>query len=431
MDDALKCFLQREYQFSPKVLELVDRVEADIQPLLSKVDHIAMYNQAKMLKGFHDVGINESHFMGTTGYGYDDLGREALGEVYAKVFKAEDALVRAQIVSGTHAIASCLFGILRPGDEVVYLTGKPYDTFEEVIGIRGNQSGSLMEWGVRYNHLDLTPEGKVDIENIAKVIKPTTKMVVLQRSRGYAWRPSLTIDDIAEILNICYEISPDIVSLVDNCYGEFAEIQEPTEVGADLIAGSLIKNPSGGIAPMGGYVCGKKKYVDQVANWLTAPGLGREVGASANAHRLFYQGFFLAPEVAAGAMKGAILASGLYQTLGFDVLPAPDVKRGDIVQAIRFEDEDKLIAFCQGIQMGSPVGAIYLPIPADQPGYNDKIIMASGSFIQGSSIELSADGPLRPPYIAYLQGGLTYDYAKLGIAIATNHMYQKGLLDIE
>lgn len=400
--------------FSHKLLKIKEEVIAGSQPLFAKVDEIAEKNTLKVLEAMRSCHVSEAHFNTTTGYAYDDIGRKKLEELYAKVFGAERALVRTQFVSGTHALATVLFGILRPGDGLVSLTGKPYDTMQTVIGYDNPSPGSLKEFGVRYDELPMV-DGKVDIPNIKYKIKPETKMVLIQRSRGYSMRSPLSIQDISEICAEVKRVKMDCICFVDNCYGEFVDTMEPTQAGADIMAGSLIKNAGGGIAPTGGYIVGKSKYVELASYRLTAPGMGDELGASLANNRLLFQGYFLAPHVTAQAIKGAIFAAGVFAKLGYKTLPLPTDVRGDIIQAVELGTAEKLIAFCGGIQKYSPVDSFASPEPWDMPGYADKIIMAAGTFVQGASIELSADAPMRAPYNVYLQGGLTFEHAVIGI----------------
>ena len=426
----LKQIYQESLQFHPELLRKAQEAEEQVKSYWEEIDQIAHYNQIKVLKAFQNSRISDYHFSGSTGYAYGDIGREGLEEVYAKVFGAEKALVRLQISSGTHAIALCLYGILRPGDELLSLTGSPYDTLEEVLGTRGEGYGNLQEWGVIYKKVELTKEGKLDLAAIEKNITSKTRMVLLQRSRGYTWRPSLRIEQIQEAVDLVKKINKQIVFFVDNCYGEFAQILEPTQVGVDLMAGSLIKNPGGGIAPTGGYVVGKEEYVKMAAARLTAPGVGEKVGATLGLGRLLYQGFYLAPHVVSESLKGAIFTARLFKNLGFQVSPEPNEQRADIIQAIQTKTPEGLIAFCQGLQEFSPVDSHVRPQPAHQPGYGDRVIMAAGAFIQGASIELSADGPLREPYIAYLQGGLTKEQVKIGVLGAVQKMLNEGLIKL-
>lgn len=422
--------LKSDFGISESVIKLAKSVDKDIEDAIADIEATREYNQLKVIKAFQKNNVSDSHFSGTTGYGYDDRGREVLDSVYARVFKAQDALVRHQIVSGTQALALCLYGVLRPGDELLSITGKPYDTLEEVIGIRGEGGGSLKEFGIDYRQVDLKPDGELDFDSISRSISDRTKMVYIQRSRGYGWRPSIKINDMGRIIEKVKGLKKDAVILVDNCYGEFVEDKEPTEVGADLVAGSLIKNPGGGLAPTGGYIAGKESYVQQAAYRLTSPGLGKKVGSTLGQNRLMFQGLFMAPHVVAESLKGAVFCSALMQKLGFEVSPLPSEKRGDIIQAIRFKNSDNLIAFCQGIQKGSPIDAYVTPEPWDMPGYDSPVIMAAGAFIQGASIELSADAPIKPPFTAYMQGGLVYEHVKLGVMTAIQMMMDKGIINI-
>lgn len=400
--------------FSKKILDLKQEVLKETQPLFQHVDEIAEANTLKILDAMRECKVSDAHFNTTSGYAYDDIGRGKLEELYAKIFGAERALVRTQFVSGTHALATVLFGILRPGDELVSLTGKPYDTMQTVIGYDNPSPGSLKEFGVLYNELPMI-DGKVDMEGIKNIITDKTKMVEIQRSRGYSMRNPLSIEDIRTITAEVHRIKPDCICFVDNCYGEFVDTLEPTQVGADIMAGSLIKNPGGGIAPTGGYIVGKDKLVELASYRLTAPGMGDELGASLANNRLLFQGLFLAPHVVAQAIKGALFAAGMFAKLGYKTLPRPTDVRGDIIQAIELGSAEKLIAFCGGIQKYSPVDSYAAPEPWDMPGYADQIIMAAGTFVQGASIEFSADGPMRAPYNVYLQGGLTFEHAVIGV----------------
>lgn len=423
-------YLKDEFGISDRVLEIADSAIKEIAPVLEGIDSVREFNQYKVIKAMQNNKLSDSHFGGTTGYGYDDRGREVLDNVYKVVFKAEDALVRHQIVSGTHALAICLFGNLRPQDELLVVTGKPYDTLEEVIGLRGEGGGSLKEFGVSYRQMDLLKDGSIDYQSIGSAINSKTAMVLIQRSRGYEWRPALSIDEIEKAIGIIKSIKSDIVVLVDNCYGEFVEDREPVEVGADLVAGSLIKNPGGGLAPTGGYVAGRKECVEKAAYRLTTPGLGKHVGASLGHNRLMFQGLFMSPHVVAESLKGAVFCAAVMETLGFDTSPKVNDKRGDIIQAVRFNNPDSLIAFCQGIQKGSPVDSFVTPEPWEMPGYDSPVIMAAGAFVQGSSIELSADAPIKPPYTAYMQGGLVFEHVKLGVLISIQKMLEKGIIKI-
>ena len=400
--------------FSKKITDLKREVLKESEPLFAHIEDVAEANTLKVLDAMRECRVSDAHFNTTTGYAYDDIGRGKLEELYAKIFGAERALVRTQVVSGTHALATVLFGILRPGDELVSLTGKPYDTMQTVIGYDNPSPGSLKEFGVLYNELPMVA-GKVDMAHIKDVITDKTKMVEIQRSRGYSMRSPLSIEDIRAITTEVHRIKPDCICFVDNCYGEFVDYEEPTQAGADIMAGSLIKNPGGGIAPTGGYIVGRDDLVELASYRLTAPGMGDELGASLSNNRLLFQGLFLAPHVVSQAIKGAIFAAGMFAKLGYKTLPLPTDVRGDIIQAIELGSADKLIAFCGGIQKYSPVDSFAAPEPWDMPGYADKIIMAAGTFVQGASIEFSADGPLRAPYNVYLQGGLTFEHAIIGI----------------
>ena len=400
--------------FSKKITDLKREVLKESEPLFAHIEDVAEANTLKVLDAMRECRVSDAHFNTTTGYAYDDIGRGKLEELYAKIFGAERALVRTQFVSGTHALATVLFGILRPGNELVSLTGKPYDTMQTVIGYDNPSPGSLKEFGVLYNELPMVA-GKVDMAHIKDVITDKTKMVEIQRSRGYSMRSPLSIEDIRAITTEVHRIKPDCICFVDNCYGEFVDYEEPTQAGADIMAGSLIKNPGGGIAPTGGYIVGRDDLVELASYRLTAPGMGDELGASLSNNRLLFQGLFLAPHVVSQAIKGAIFAAGMFAKLGYKTLPLPTDVRGDIIQAIELGSADKLIAFCGGIQKYSPVDSFAAPEPWDMPGYADKIIMAAGTFVQGASIEFSADGPLRAPYNVYLQGGLTFEHAIIGI----------------
>ncbi|MBP2659971.1 MAG: Aluminum resistance family protein [Firmicutes bacterium] len=400
-------------KFSEEILEIRKQALLQASSLFARVDEISEKNTTRVLEIFRNHRVSDYHFRTTSGYAYNDAGREKLEEVWADICGAEKALVRTQFVSGTHALATVLFGLLRPGHELLSLTGAPYDTMQTVIGHTCCSPGSLKEFGIGYSELPMIDSG-VDIKNIARAMKPNTKMVLIQRSRGYSMRAPLTIHDIKELCAYVKKIDPECICFVDNCYGEFVDILEPTAVGADIMAGSLIKNPGGGIAPTGGYIVGKKELVEQTAYRMTAPGIGSELGASLVDNRLLFQGMFMAPHTTAQAVKGAIFASVFFSLLGYKTLPLPNEERSDIIQAIQLDSPEKLIAFCQGIQKYSPIDAHVRPEPSAMPGYQDAIIMAAGTFVQGASIELSADGPLRSPYIVYLQGGLTLEHAIVG-----------------
>ena len=410
------------YQYGEKAIE-------KLRPRFDAIDKIAEYNQNKVLSAMQKHHVSAACFVGTTGYGYDDLGRDTLEKVYADVFHTEAALVRSQITCGTHALTVALAANLLPGDELLSPVGMPYDTLQEVIGIRPSPC-SLAEYGVTYNQVDLLPDGTFDYEGIRKAISPKTKMITIQRSKGYATRPTFSVKQIGELIAFCKGIKPDLIAMVDNCYGEFVEVLEPSDVGADMTVGSLIKNPGGGLAPIGGYIVGTQECVNRCAYRLSAPGLGQEVGANLGLMMSLYQGFFLAPTVVAGAEKGAIFAANLYEPLGFKCVPNATESRHDIIQAVELGSEAGMIAFCKGIQAAAPVDSFATPLPWDMPGYEDKVIMAAGAFVQGSSIELSADGPIREPYAVYFQGGLTWFHAKLGILMSLQEMINAGLTSI-
>lgn len=413
-----------------KLQPIVHEVEQQIADVLKSIDVRIDENQFRVLKSFQNHRVSDSHFIPTTGYGYDDIGRDTLEKIYAEVFGGQAALVRPQIISGTHAISISLFGVLRPGDELLYITGKPYDTLEEIVGLRGNGVGSLKEFGITYNSVDLTSEGKVDFDAVAQAITTNTKMIGIQRSKGYATRPSFTIAQIEEMIQFVKEIKPDVVVFVDNCYGEFVEDKEPCHVGADLMAGSLIKNPGGGIAKTGGYIVGTEKWVEACSYRMTSPGIGAEAGASLYSLQEMYQGFFMAPHIVGQALKGAIFTAAFLEKMGMNSSPKWNEKRTDLIQSVRFDDRDKMIAFCQAIQFAAPINSHVTPYPSEMPGYNDEVIMAAGAFVQGASIELSADGPIRPPYEAYVQGGLTYSHVKIAVCIAINGLIEKGFIQI-
>lgn len=416
---------------SQRVLDMARQAEADIRGQFAHIDAVAEYNSQKVLAAFQNHRVAEAHFAGTTGYGYDDLGRDTLDQIYAEIFGTEDALVRIQFVNGTHAIASALYGALKPGDTLLSAVGAPYDTLLSVIGVTGEEPGSLKEHGIGYRQVDVTADDLPDKAGLAQAVQaPDVKVVLIQRSKGYSTRASLSVAEIGELIAIVKEHRPDVTVIVDNCYGEFVETMEPTQVGADLIVGSLIKNPGGGLAPIGGYICGTKKCVDRCAYRLSAPGLGQEVGANLGLMPALYQGFFLAPTVVAGAEKGAIFAASLYEPLGFRCIPGAEESRHDIIQAVELGSEAGMVAFCKGIQAAAPVDSFATPYPSDMPGYNDKVIMAAGAFVQGSSIELSADGPIRPPYAVYFQGGLTWNHAKIGILMSLQKMADAGLVTL-
>ena len=410
------------YEYGSKILE-------KLEERFKTIDRVAEYNQLKVICAMQEAKVSEACLLGTTGYGYNDLGRDTLEEVYAKVFHTEDALVRPQITCGTHALALALMSNLRPGDELLSPVGKPYDTLEEVIGIRPSK-GSLAEYGVTYRQVDLLQDGSFDYENIRKSIGGRTRLVTIQRSKGYQTRPTLSVERIGELIRFIKGIKPDVICMVDNCYGEFVETLEPGDVGADMTVGSLIKNPGGGLAPIGGYIAGKKECVENAACRLTSPGLAKEVGASLGVLKDFYQGLFLAPTVTASALKSAIFAANLYESLGFTVLPDGSEERHDIIQAITFGDPKAVIAFCRGIQAGAPIDSHVTPEPWDMPGYDAQVIMAAGAFVSGSSIELSADGPIKPPYAVYFQGSLTWQHGKFGVLKSLQALVDAGIVNI-
>ena len=416
--------MQGEFGIASSSIQLMEETEAALADQFDGIDEIAAFNQLKVLKAFQKHRISYAHFGETSGYGYDDLGRDALDQVYAEVFGAEDALVRHHIVSGTQAIASCLYGVLRPGDTMVSVAGRPYDTMEEVIGLRGEPDcGSLKDFGVEYQQVDLLPGGEIDYDGIqTKLRQHRCKLALIQRSRGYDWRNSLTVEQIGKMIACIKAVDSNVVCMVDNCYGEFVETREPTQVGADIIVGSLIKNAGGSLALSGGYIAGRKDLVVKISYRLTAPGLGRHTGASLGFNRNLFQGLFMAPHVVGQSIKTAVLCAGMFKRLGFEVCPAPDAVRSDIIQAIKLKTPENVIKFCQAIQKGSPIDSYVTPEPWDMPGYEEPVIMAAGAFVQGASIELSADAPICPPYIAYMQGGIVYDAAKIGILKAVDAM---------
>lgn len=423
-------YLQEQFGISRPVLSFVERAQAELTAQFASIDAIGELNQYKVINALQKNKIALRHFSPSTGYGYDDIGRDALDAVFAQAFVAEDALVRPQLASGTHAIAMCLFGLLLPGNEMLSITGKPYDTLEEAIGISGDEWGSLKAYNIGYSKVDLRLDGHIDIERVIAALKPNTLVIYIQRSRGYEWRRSLTVAEIGDAIRTFKAFRPDLIVVVDNCYGEFTGINEPCEFGADVMAGSLIKNPGGGLAPTGGYIAGKRDCIARIANRLTSPGIGREVGSYAASYAPFFQGLFLAPHVVSESLKGAVLCARVFNDLGFSVLPHSEDSRDDIIQAIRFDDEKCLISFCQSIQKAAPIDSHVVPFPWDMPGYQHQVIMAAGAFVQGASIELSADAPMKPPYIAYMQGGLTFDHVKLGILIALQDMIDAGSITL-
>jgi cystathionine beta-lyase family protein involved in aluminum resistance len=422
--------IEEQYQkfgISGEVYAYGKRILESLQERFGRIDEIAEYNQLKVVHAMQECSVSEACLLGTTGYGYNDLGRDTLENVYAHIFHTEAALVRPQITCGTHALALALMSNLRPGDELLSPVGKPYDTLEEVIGIRPSK-GSLKEYGVSYRQVDLLPDGAFDYDGIRAAVNDRTKLVTIQRSKGYQTRPTLSVERIGELIAFIKDIKPDIICMVDNCYGEFVETSEPSDVGADMVVGSLIKNPGGGLAPIGGYIAGKAECVENAAYRLTSPGLGREVGASLGVLPSFYQGLFLAPTVTANALKGAIFAANIYEQLGFYVIPDGRESRHDIIQAVTLGSPEGVIAFCQGIQAAAPVDSFVTPEPWDMPGYDSQVIMAAGAFVSGSSIELSADAPIAPPYAVYFQGGLTFPHAKLGILKSLQNLIDNGIV---
>lgn len=426
-------YLLEQYKklgLSEKVISFGEKIEMELKERFEKIDAVAEFNQLKVLNAMQKNRVSAECFNQSSGYGYNDMGRDTLEAVYADTFKGEDALVRPQITCGTHALALALMSNLRPGDEVLSPVGKPYDTLEEVIGIRPSK-GSLAEYGITYAQVDLLADGGFDWDGIKSAVNDKTKLVTIQRSKGYATRPTLSVDRIGELIAFIKNIKPDVICMVDNCYGEFTEEREPLEAGADMIVGSLIKNPGGGLAPIGGYICGKKECIENAAYRLTSPGLGKEVGASLGVIQSFYQGFFLSPTVTAGALKGAVFAANIYEKLGFKVVPDSTESRHDIIQAIEFGNKDAMIAFCEGIQAAAPVDSYVTPTPWAMPGYDSDVIMAAGAFVQGSSIELSADGPVKEPYAVYFQGGLTWYHAKLGILMSLQKLYERNLVELD
>ena len=421
--------LYREMGISGPVFRFGQQTLRALEERFREIDAVAEYNQLKVLRAMQKNRVSAEHFNGSTGYGYNDSGRETLEKVYADTFHTEDALVRSQITCGTHALALALSANLRPGDELLSISGKPYDTLEEVIGIRPSR-GSLAEYGIRYRQAELKEDGSFDFEAIKAALRPETRIAAIQRSKGYLTRPSLSVEQIGEAIRFVKDLRPDLIVMVDNCYGEFVDYTEPSDCGADMTVGSLIKNPGGGLAPMGGYIAGTRECVENCAVRLTSPGLGREVGASLNTLRSLYQGFFLAPTVTAGALKAAVFAANLYEQLGFKVIPGGAEKRNDIIQAVEFGFPEGVIRFCEGIQAAAPVDSYVTPEPWAMPGYDSDVIMAAGAFIQGSSIELSADGPIKPPYAVYFQGGLTWEHARYGILRSLQSLYEHGYVKL-
>lgn len=425
-------FLIDEFGIDERVLKLVAAAEDEVRCEFEKLDDIMAYNQYKVLSAFQKNRIRDMHFGWKTGYGYDDAGREAIEQTFADVFHTDAALVRTTFVNGTHALATTLLGILRPGDELIYATGEPYDTLQTVIGITNYEkgNGSLRDYGVTFKQVDLLPDGSIDIEGVKAAITDKTRMITAQRATGYSWRKAISMDEIEKLMKAIEEVNPDIVKMVDNSYGEFLDTKEPTDVGADVMASSLIKNPGGGLALSGAYIAGRQDLIEQIQYRMTCPGIGGECGLTYGQTRTMFQGFFLGPRAANGALKGAVLCGKVYEKLGFEVSPKAGDIRSDIVQSVKFKDPAKLIAFCEGIQAAAPVDSFVAPVPGDMPGYEDKVIMAAGAFVQGSTIELSADAPMREPYIAYFQGGLTYEHSKFGVIKSVDALLKKGLIEM-
>lgn len=420
--------LNENMGISEKVLNAIEEAENQISGIFGELDDIMAFNQYKVLDVFQKCRITDMHFGWNTGYGYNDPGREALEKVYAMVFKTDAALVRPIIVNGTHALTLTLMGILRPGDELIYCTGRPYDTLEEVIGIRGEGKGSLKDYGVTYKQVELKEDGTIDFDGLKAAISDKTRMITLQRATGYGWRRAITIPEIEEWVKFVKGINPNIICMTDNCYGEFLDTKEPTEVGVDVAAGSLIKNPGGGLALAGGYIVGREDLIENISYRMTSPGIGGECGLTFGQSRTMFQGLFIAPKTVNGAIKGAVLCAKVFENLGFEVCPKSDDRRSDIIEAVKLGTPERVIAFCEGIQAAAPIDAHVKPIPWDMPGYEDQVIMAAGAFIQGSSIELSADAPIRPPYIVYFQGGLTYEHSKFGVIKALQALSEQNLI---
>ena len=421
--------LTKDLGIEKKVLELIQEAEREVSAEFDALEDIMAYNQYKVLAALQKNRIADMHFGWNTGYGYDDPGRDAVERVYADIFGTEAALVRPTIVNGTHALAITLMGVLRPGDELIYCSGGPYDTLEEVIGIRGEGKGSLKEYGISYKQIELLPDGSIDLETLGKTISEKTRMVSVQRATGYGWRKSITVNQIEELTDFVHQINREIVCMADNCYGEFLDIKEPTNVGIDVMAGSLIKNPGGGLALTGGYVCGRADLIEKISYRMTCPGIGGECGLTFGQTRSMLQGLFMAPKVVNGAVRGAILCAKVYEKLGYKVCPGTKDSRSDIIQAVQLGSSEAVVAFCEGIQAAAPIDAHVTPVPWDMPGYESEVVMAAGAFVQGSSIELSADAPIREPYNVYFQGGLTYEHSKFGVLKSVNQLYEKGLLE--
>lgn len=421
-------FLKEQMGVSERVLSLIDEAEGQLTEVFAGIDDMMGYNQYKVLDAFQQNRISDMHFGWNTGYGYNDIGRETLEKTYAMLFGAEDAIVRPLIVNGTHALTLTLTGVLRPGDEMIYCTGKPYDTLEEVIGIRGEGNGSLKDFGISYKQVELLADGRIDLEGLRAAISDKTRMVCLQRATGYGWRKAITIAQIEEWSRFVKAVNPDIICMTDNCYGEFLDTKEPTQVGADIMAGSLIKNPGGGLALSGGYIAGRADLIEQISYRMTSQGIGKECGLTFGQTRTMFQGLFMAPKVVNGAVKGAALCAKVFENLGYEVCPKADEQRSDIIESVKLGSAEAVIAFCEGIQAAAPIDSFVTPEPWAMPGYEDPVIMAAGAFVQGSSIELSADAPIREPYIVYFQGGLTYEHSKFGVIKALEQLRAKNLL---
>ena len=429
MNNYTDQLLIKDFGIEKKVLELIKQAEKEVLSEYEALDDIMAYNQYKVLSALQKNRIADMHFAWNTGYGYDDPGREAIERVYADIFGTEAALVRPTIVNGTHALAITLMGVLRPGDELIYCSGGPYDTLEEVIGIRGEGKGSLKDYGITYKQVELLPDGSIDLETLGKTISDRTRMVSVQRATGYGWRKSITVNQIETLTKFVHQIRADIVCMADNCYGELLDIKEPTNVGIDVMAGSLIKNPGGGLALTGGYVCGRDDLIEKISYRMTCPGIGGECGLTFGQTRSMLQGIFMAPKVVNGAVKGAILCAKVYEMLGYEVCPGTKDDRSDIIQAVKLGSPEAVVAFCEGIQAAAPIDAHVSPVPWEMPGYESEVVMAAGAFVQGSSIELSADAPIREPYNVYFQGGLTYEHSKFGVLKSVNQLYTKELLE--
>ena len=430
LKDSILKLLAEEFEVSEKTLDFVEKAENEVREIFESLDEIMQYNQYKVLAAFQKNKVSDVHFAWNTGYGYNDMGREIIERVYADIFKTEAALVRPLIVSGTHALSLTLCGVLRPGDELIYVTGRPYDTLEEVIGIRGEGAGSLAEFGITYKQIELLKNGQIDLDAVKSAFSHKTKMISIQRATGYSERPAISLDSIEKCAKLVKSINPDIVMMADNCYGEFLDIIEPTQIGIDIMAGSLIKNPGGGLALSGGYVVGRKDLIEKVSYRMTSPGIGDECGLMFGQTRSILQGLFVAPKTVNAALRGAVLCAKVFENLGYEVFPSYDAKRSDIIEAVKLNSEEALCAFAEGIQMAAPIDAHVTPLPWDMPGYEDKVIMAAGAFVQGSSIELSADGPIREPYTIYFQGGLTYEHSKFGVIKALDNMIRKQIINI-